>query len=75
MIFLLLEKFALAASGCMKTLLAFTWVPLKMKLNGSEKNIKYKIKKNKNIILSTEKRETRNERRDLTASLRVLIND
>jgi hypothetical protein len=45
MIFLLLEKFALAASGYMKTLLAFTWVPLKMKLNGSEKNIKKERKK------------------------------
>jgi hypothetical protein len=45
MIFLLLEKSALAASGYMKTLLAFTWVPLKIKLNGSEKNIKEEIKK------------------------------
>jgi hypothetical protein len=49
--------------------LALTWIPLK--------NIKEEIKKNKNNNIKTRigKRETRNERRDLTASLCVLIND
>jgi len=60
------EKFALAASGCIKISLALPWIPPK------KNKIKNK-KKIKNIV----HRETRNEKREagLTASLRVLIND
>jgi hypothetical protein len=58
------KKSALAASGCIKISLALTWIPLK----------KYKIK-NKKKLKNIVHRETRNERRDLTASLCVLIND
>jgi len=56
-------------------LLAFTWVPLEMKLNGSEKNIKEERKKikNNNLQPRSEKRETGSG--ISPASIRVLIND